>query len=410
MPRMRVIVGVVAVAVVGTGTLYFGRRASACDSRLELPPEFCAMVYANDVGAARHLVVAPNSTVYVATWREGEPAGGIVALRDTDGDGVADQRARFAPEGGSGIATADGRLYFATMNHVYRYTLDSRELVPPGAPDTVVTGMPWLEHGARSIAVHRGRLYLNIGVPSNACERDYPHRIFDGEYPCRELETSGGIWAFDARATNQRPSSLNRFATGLRHTVALGVHPVDGTMYGAPHGIDHLDRWWPRSGYSDRDAANIPSETLFRIDSAGDYGFPYCMHDPRSGRMIVAPAYANAPVADRCARSPLPVATFAAHSAPMALAFPTSDALGAEYRAGMFVALHGSLFHSPEAPRGYSIVFLDRASMQPRPFASARTRFGNIAARPSGLAIGPDGTLFVADDYGRRVWAIRRRP
>jgi glucose/arabinose dehydrogenase len=407
--RVRTIIGFIAAGLAGAGAFYLNRDSSACDNRLEVPEQLCASVYADDVGPARHLAVAPNGTVYVATWREGERTGGIVALRDTDGDDVADQRSQFGPEGGSGIAIAGDRLYFATMNNVLRYTLEPNELVPRAPADTVVTAMPWLEHGARSIAVHGDRLYLNIGVPSNACERDYAQRNFQGAFPCRELETSGGIWAFDARGKNQRPALSNRFASGLRHTVALAVNPLDGTLYGAPHGIDHLDRWWPSAGYSSRDAATIPSETLFRIDSAADYGFPYCMHDPRVGRMIVAPAYAGAPVADKCATSPLPIATFPAHSAPMAIAFPTSDAFGPEYRGGMFVALHGSLFHSPESPRGYAVMFAELSTGQTKPLASTRGRLGNITARPSGLALRADGSLLVADDYGRRVWLIRRR-
>ena len=404
---MKAILAGAAVTVLGaTGWWYFNRSPSGCDARIEVPESLCATVYADDVGPARHLAVAANGTVYVATWREGQRAGGIVALRDTNGDGVADQRARFGPEGGSGIAIADGRLYFATMNNVFRYPLDPDELIPRAPAETVVTAMPFLEHGARSIAVHGDQLFLNIGAPSNACERDYPRRILDGAFPCGELETSGGIWAFHALGVNQRPSPLNRFATGLRHTVALAVDPRDGRLYGAPHGIDHLDRWWPRAGYSDRDAATIPSETLFRIDSAGDYGFPYCMHDPRSGRMIVTPGYDAAAVGDKCARSPLPLATFAAHSAPMAIAFATSHALGPAFRGGMFVALHGSLFHAPEPPRGYAVMFVDMATGQVKPFASMRRRLGSFTARPSGLAMMPDGSVLVADDLGGRIWII----
>jgi hypothetical protein len=33
-----------------------------------LPPNFCATVFADNIGHARHLVVAPNSVVYVNTW------------------------------------------------------------------------------------------------------------------------------------------------------------------------------------------------------------------------------------------------------------------------------------------------------------------------------------------------------
>jgi glucose/arabinose dehydrogenase len=403
--RRSLLIGVAAAAV---GGIWWLRTSDACDGPLEVPDGFCASVFADDVGPARHLAVAPNGTVYVATWREGQRGGGIVALRDTDGDGDADVRGRFGPEGGAGIVIADGALYFATWSEVLRYQLDSG-LVPATRPETVVTAMPLLEHGARSIAVSGPDLYVNIGVPSNACERDYPRRDFTGDFPCRELETSGGIWRFDVRGRQQRPTPASRYATGLRHTIALGVSPSDGRLYGAQHGIDHLDRWWPKSGYTPSDAANVPSETLFRIDSGGDYRFPYCMHDPRSGRMIVAPAYAaGAPVADRCASAPRPVATFAAHSAPMALVWGRATSFPAPFQRGLFVALHGSLFHGPEEPRGYGVMFLD-STFRPRTFASARRRLGTAAARPSGLAWSVDGQLLVADDHSQRIHAVKPR-
>ena len=399
---------VATASLVAAGAWWAPGSSRACDAGLEVPDGFCASVVAENIGPARHLAVTDDGRIYVATWREGERAGGIVALRDTNGDGRADVRERFGPEGGSGIAIADGALYFATWSQVVRYALHPTALVPVAPPETVVTDMPLLEHGARSIAIAGTALYVNIGVPSNACERDYPNRDFTGDYPCRELATSGGIWRFDTRLRLQRPTIDKRFATGLRHVVALGVSPADGRLYGAPHGIDHLDRWWPGSGYTASDAANIPSETLFRIDSAGDYGFPYCMHDPRTGGMIVAPAYSAAPVGDRCRRAVLPLATFPAHAAPMALAWVGSRGFPADYHGGLFVGLHGSLFHAPEPPRGYGVVFVDRSNAV-HPFATASRRLGGASARPSGLALDRRGTLFVTDDHRGRLSAIRAR-
>src|SRR6516164_8071572 len=46
-------------------------KKEACakdDSGLKLPPGFCATVFADDIGHARHMVVAPNGVVYVNTW------------------------------------------------------------------------------------------------------------------------------------------------------------------------------------------------------------------------------------------------------------------------------------------------------------------------------------------------------
>src|SRR5436309_12605913 len=69
---------------------------------ITLPAGFCATVFADNVGHARHLVVAPNGVVYVNTWsgryygNDTPPAGGfLVALQDTKGEGRADVIMRF---------------------------------------------------------------------------------------------------------------------------------------------------------------------------------------------------------------------------------------------------------------------------------------------------------------------------
>ena len=38
------------------------------DSGLKLPAGFCATVFADEIGHARHMVVAPSGVVYVNTW------------------------------------------------------------------------------------------------------------------------------------------------------------------------------------------------------------------------------------------------------------------------------------------------------------------------------------------------------
>src|SRR2546425_6446198 len=106
-------------------------RTEACaddNSGITLPPGFCATVFADNIGHARHLVVAPNGVVYVNTWsgryyhNDTPPAGGfLVALQDTTGDGRADVTMRFGETrqegsaGGTGIALYNGGL-FAEVN------------------------------------------------------------------------------------------------------------------------------------------------------------------------------------------------------------------------------------------------------------------------------------------------------
>lgn len=129
-------------------------RASSrsCDGAFVLPDGFCAQLFAEDVGPARHVVVTATGDVYVARWREGSRTGGVLALRDTNSDGRADIREEFGPEGGSGLALSGNALFLGAWGKVYRWRLGG-SLKPEEAPDVVVDGIPELEHGARSIAV-----------------------------------------------------------------------------------------------------------------------------------------------------------------------------------------------------------------------------------------------------------------
>ena len=115
------------------------------DSGLKLPPGFCATVFADGIGHARHLVVAPNGVVYVNTWsgryygNDQPHAGGfLVALQDTTGAGKANVNERFGETvqsggaGGTGIALYKGALYAEINDRIVRYTL------PPGDRKSVV--------------------------------------------------------------------------------------------------------------------------------------------------------------------------------------------------------------------------------------------------------------------------------
>ena len=71
------------------------RGLPACDpdnGGLILPEGFCALVVADGLEGARHLDVTADGDIYVhlrgARGREPDPpGGGVVALRDADGDG-----------------------------------------------------------------------------------------------------------------------------------------------------------------------------------------------------------------------------------------------------------------------------------------------------------------------------------
>src|SRR5580658_10127524 len=93
--------------------------AIACDADnggLTLPSGFCALVVANNIGAARHATVAANGDLYVALL-----SGGLAALHDSHGDGHGDTIEKFGKDSATGIELRDGYLWVAKVNSVERY-------------------------------------------------------------------------------------------------------------------------------------------------------------------------------------------------------------------------------------------------------------------------------------------------
>jgi glucose/arabinose dehydrogenase len=157
-------------------SLTAGAAGPVCDpdnGGLKLPQGFCAVVVAENVGPARHLTVAPNGVLYVSTRNAGRGAtGGVVALKDTNGDGKMDSREHFGSDGATGVALRNGYVYMATTNSIVRYKLGAGELAPDAPAEVIVEGLTdRRQHADKGIAFDgRGGVYVNIGAPSNACQ------------------------------------------------------------------------------------------------------------------------------------------------------------------------------------------------------------------------------------------------
>src|SRR5579885_2547154 len=188
------------------------------DSGLKLPPGFCATVFADKIGHARHMVVAPNGVVYVNTWsgryygNDTPPPGGfLVALQDKRGTGKADVVERFGESvrtggaGGTGIGLYKGSLYAEINDRIVRYALPSGAIVPNGAAQTVVSGLPLGgDHPMHPFLISAdGTMYVDVATATNSCQQKNRTPKSPGLEPCTELETRGGVWRYDANKTNQ---------------------------------------------------------------------------------------------------------------------------------------------------------------------------------------------------------------
>jgi glucose/arabinose dehydrogenase len=403
---------IVSPLVLGLSLIPAYRPHSACDSDnagLVLPQGSCAVLVASGIGAVRQITVAPNGDLYAAIADGG--SGGVLVLRDTNGDGKPDERASFAPSGANDVEIRNGYVYVSLNDRVLRYQLSQDKLEPAGEAETIVSGLPAQSgHRAKSMAFGpAGAMYVNVGSATNSCQQSDRSDRSPGIDPCTELERRAGIWQFSADRVGQRFEDGHRFATGMRNALALATAPGSGTLYAAIHGRDQLGDNW---GFSAEVNANNPAEELVEVQQGDDFGWPYCYYSNDLKKKVLAPEYGgDGQKVGRCASAKAPLMAFPGHWAPLALTFYEADQFGPPYKGGLFIAFHGSWNRAPLPQAGYRVVFVPFANGRPsgRYSTFATGKGGPTELRASGLAVGKDGSLYISADQNQKIWKVSKK-
>ncbi|HEX6576006.1 MAG TPA: PQQ-dependent sugar dehydrogenase [Gemmatimonadaceae bacterium] len=400
------------------------RSVAECGNNLglTLPAGFCATVFADSIGRARYVTVADNGDVYVSLEgtrpQDTVPGPAFVALRDTDHDGRADRIEKVGQRGNTGIEIYNGYLYVDQGERINRYRLTPGELVPSTNFETVVNGLPLNPgHRARNFAIASdGTMYVNIGSPSNACQVKDRQKESPGKDPCEELETRAGIWKFSANTLNQQFTPQARFATGARNSTGMAIS--GGRLYAMTHGRDQLTQNWPKIFPDTTYGDNNPAEKLLQINAGDDFGWPYCYYAFDRKSLVDAPEYGgDGTKTTRCASKKAPLAVYPAHWSPLDLLAYNGSSFPARYRDGAFITFHGSWNRAKGMQAGGKIVFQPMTNGAiSAPFEIFADGFAGVPVdeidpqkahhRPVGLAVGPDGSMYVADDKGGRIYKI----
>jgi len=359
---IRMILNVAGVAGVSTSEELVGQRLTA-------PEGFTLQLYASDLSSPRVLRFSAAGDLLVS-----RPHSGDVQLiqQDHDGDGAPDSISTLI-EGLNrpiGLDFIGEWLYIAESNRIGRIRFDAANRQTIGEYESVVEGLTDNgNHWTKTLRSGRdGLLYLTQGSTCNVCEEEDPRRATLMRY----------------QPDGSEPEIL---ATGLRNSVGFDWAPWDGQIYATDNGRDLMGDDFP------------PCE-LNRVESGQFYGWPYF-----NGDNTPDPDMGEDPRADE--RSPIrPVHHFRAHNAPLGITFIDGQELPDQFQRSALVALHGSWNRSE--PDGYKVVSLHwtEAGIEERDFLSGFNRQGNIIGRPTDVAQGLDGAIYVSDDYAGAIYRL----
>jgi glucose/arabinose dehydrogenase len=300
----------------------------------------------------------------------------ITLLRDADGDGVAETREVFMDRLNQpfGMALLGDTFYVGNTDGVvaFPYTAGANRIDSAGRK--LVDFKPG-GHWTRSLlASPDGRkLYAGVGSLSNIGDKGMEAE--QGRACIYELDVETG----DSRI----------FASGLRNPVGLAWEPTTGALWTVVN---------ERDGLGDE----TPPDYLTSVRDGGFYGWPYCYWGKTvDGRVPQDPALV--------AKALTPDFALGGHTASLGLCWHPAGTLPG-FPDGMIIGQHGSWNRSTLS--GYKVVFVPFEDGRPSgPVRDILTGFLSpderaSYGRPVGVAIGPDGSLLVADDVGDVIWRV----
>ena len=314
----------------------------------------------------------------------------------------------------------DGRVYLGEMSRISAFD--------PNAPDpmktlqAVVSGLPAnrLHEDRHPLSAFifdlDGSLLVDVGAPSDQCLDSKGVPV--GTKHCDQsegVETTAAIRRYPYLGAGRWSANYTVFARGLRNSMALARH-FSGTLLQAENGAD-----FP--------STEEPYETINVIVAGKHYGWPYCYDYDR-----FSPAWRPLKVMD-CASDARakPAALMAPHAAPLSMLY---------YRGPMFPELNGRLVMSWHGYRatGSRIVAFD-VDAKGVPIVKQGARYpldvgGKLAWKPIvggpgaepipitlawrqqtglrptgapvGLAVAPDGAIWVADDRNGTILRLAK--
>jgi glucose/arabinose dehydrogenase len=350
------------------------------DAWPQAPAGFKVDLYASGLEGPRQIRIAPNGDFFVAETR----AGQLRVFRGRGQDGRPEQVSVFATglRQPFGIAFYPSGanpqwLYVGNTNSVVKFPYHVGDLKASGAPQTVVPELPTGGHSTRDVVFSPDgtRMFVAVGSATNVDDPD----VNRGEVHRANILQYSPDGAF-----------VGVYASGIRNPVGLGINPKTGEL-------------WCSTNERDALGDNLVPDYVTHVKEGGFYGWPwYYMGDHQDPRHAGKHPELKGKVI-------VPDVLVTPHNASLGLTFYEGRQFPEEFRGDLFAAEHGSWNRANRT--GYEVIRVPlRDGRAAGEFEDFLTGFvtpdGQVWGRPVGVAVGPDGSLYVTDDGSHSIWRV----
>jgi len=372
------------------------------DAMPKVPDGFSVELVASGIENPRAIRFAPNGDLFVGNSQAGEvlvfhfPEGGGEPEKSTFASGL------MQPYGIAFYPADDPQwVYVAESNGLKRFPYKSGDTVASGEAETLFDNIAPEHHWTRDVVFSPDgkTMYYSVGSGSNVGDGTMEREPEGGLEAWASSHPLGVAWggeerraavlAFDPDGKNER-----YYATGLRNCAGMTMQQSTGLPWCVVNNVDEL-------------GDNVPFEYVTSVADGSFYGWPwyYVGSNPD-------PRWTDEPRKDLDGKVDVADVLLQAHSAPLNIVFYDNDAFGADYKGDAFVALHGSWNRGQRT--GYKVVriAIGDDGKATGTYQDFMTGFvvdaDNVWGRPVGVAVSPDGALFVSEDGSGTIWKVTK--
>ncbi len=352
------------------------------DASPKAPEGFTVTRFATDLEHPRWTYVAPNNDIFVAESNTSDSANRITLLKDTDGDGVVDEKHAFLEDLNQpfGMLVLNDYFYVGNTDGLYRfpYKEGQTEITAEGEKIVDLSASGYNNHWTRNLITNKAKdkIYISVGSSSNVGEHGMEKEVRRANILEVNPDGSGEIV----------------YASGLRNPVGMDWNPVTGDLWTAVNERDELGN-------------NLVPDYATSVKKGGFYGWPFSYYG-----QLKDPRWNEDPHQEMVDKAIIPDVPLGSHTASLGLTFYKGDGFPAEYKNGAFIGQHGSWNRKPFS--GYKVVFIPFENGKPEAPQDFLTGFidsedeSKVYGRPVCVAVAPDGSLLVNDDDSGIIWRV----